>query len=116
MTDILLIDKPISREELKSIAEQRFGDMNKELIEDKKVRDKINTIVLTIAVALGLVAIVKGRKPILKMLDDMQSPLIDRAEKRNSLIYIWAVMTGAVFGILAIALGLRELLRWIFAS
>ena len=46
MTDILLIDKPISREELKSIAEQRFGDMNKELIEDKKVRDKINTIVI----------------------------------------------------------------------
>lgn len=45
MIDILLVDKPINREVLKSIAEQRFGDMNKEVIENKKVRDKINALV-----------------------------------------------------------------------
>lgn len=33
MIDILLVDKPISREELKNIAEPRFGDMNKAVVD-----------------------------------------------------------------------------------
>lgn len=38
MIEILLVDKPISREELKNIAEQRFGDMNKAVVDiDKEI-------------------------------------------------------------------------------
>ena len=36
MIDILLVDKPMSRQELKQIAEQRFGDMVKAVVDIKK--------------------------------------------------------------------------------